>query len=126
MKNLTLEHRRNISLAMRGRTPSNLGKEFSHKGYKHSAETRRRISDLQKGKRVGVAHHLWKGDFVGYRSLHNWVVLHRGTPDTCEHCYKVGLSGKKIQWANKSHQYKRELTDWIRLCVPCHRRYDKS
>ncbi len=33
---------------------------------------------------------------------------------------------KGIQWANKSHTYKRELTDWFALCGTCHKKYDKK
>jgi hypothetical protein len=66
----------------------------------------------------------WKGKNVGYRCLHLWVERILGKPETCEYCGKSGLKGKQIHWANKSHQYKRELTDWIRLCSSCHKYYD--
>ena len=42
----------------------------------------------------------------------------------CEKCGKDGLLGKKIHWANISGEYKRDLFDYMRLCVPCHKRYD--
>ena len=67
----------------------------------------------------------WKGDNVSYRNLHKWVVKWRGQPDTCEDCGKKGTS-HQMHWANKSHQYLRQLSDWIRLCVKCHKKYDKS
>ena len=72
----------------------------------------------------GMKHHNWKGDKVGYVGLHSWVVKHFGKPDTCEHCGTAGLSGRKINWANKSHKYLRDLSDWLRLCVSCHKKYD--
>jgi len=65
----------------------------------------------------------WKGNKVGYRALHNWIENHLGKPLNCSNC---GLNkipkGKKryFQWANISHKYKRDLNDWIRLCVKCH------
>lgn len=69
----------------------------------------------------GPSHPGWKGDQVGLGSLHDWVRRHRGTPSECEHCGKTeGL----FQWANKSGEYKRDLADWLRLCVPCHFKYD--
>ena len=74
----------------------------------------------------GEDRYNWKGDSVGYGGLHNWVKLYLGKPETCEHCGKTGLKGKKIHWANKSQEYRRELTDWLRLCVPCHSRYDRK
>ncbi len=66
----------------------------------------------------------WKGQAAGYQSLHEWVVKHLGKPDTCEHCGRSGLSGRFIQWANKSGKYLRKLDDWIRLCTKCHHKYD--
>ena len=68
----------------------------------------------------------WKGDEVSYNGLHKWVNKHYGRPDTCEHCKTSGLSGHKIHWANKSHEYKRDREDWLRLCVKCHIQYDKK
>ena len=65
----------------------------------------------------------WKGDSAKYGTLHDWVYYHRGSPRYCEHC---GTTKKRMyHWANKSGEYKRDLDDWIRLCVPCHRKYDK-
>ena len=49
-----------------------------------------------------------------------------GRPDTCEHCGINGLRGLKIHWANKSREYKRDLSDWLRLCVSCHKKYDSK
>lgn len=68
----------------------------------------------------------WVGDKIGYRGLHTWVVRVLGKPDTCQKCRKNGLSGKNIHWANKSHEYKRNIEDWLRLCTPCHKKYDLS
>lgn len=64
----------------------------------------------------------WKGDDVGITALHNWVERELGKPKKCEHCGDT--SKRKYDWANKSQEYKRELTDWIRLCRACHTKYD--
>jgi hypothetical protein len=66
----------------------------------------------------------WKGNNVGYFSLHAWVNRYLGKPTKCEHCGKDGLTGHQIQWANTNHKYKRNLKDWIRLCAMCHQKYD--
>ena len=73
----------------------------------------------------GADNSNWKGDNVGYDALHNWVSRQLGKPNTCEHCKKSGLSGQWIQWANKSGNYLRNITDWIRLCAKCHSAYDR-
>ena len=67
----------------------------------------------------------WKGDKAGYGAIHDWVRRHKGTPNTCEHCGKTGLSGRRIHWANIDKKYNRKLEDFIRLCVSCHNRYDE-
>jgi len=64
----------------------------------------------------GEKHLNWKGDKVGYDALHDWVNSRLGKPDTCSYCGRSGLSGRQIHWANKSGDYKRDLTDWVRLC----------
>lgn len=71
-------------------------------------------------------HWKWKGDEVEYRALHAWVERQLGKPTKCEHCDKDNLVGQQINWANKSGEYKRDITDWIRLCVKCHRKYDNQ
>lgn len=98
---------------------------LKHKGKEIPEEVRRKLSEAQKGKRKGIENHLWKGDQVGYRAIHEWIRRERGSPDQCEHCGIIGSeAGKRLVWANKSHEYKRELDDWIRLCYPCHRKHD--
>lgn len=81
-----------------------------------------------KGKTKGEKNINWKGDKVGYRSLHKWVQWWRGKATKCEEC---GLSeipkDKKryFQWSNVSRLYLRDLADWRELCVMCHKHFDK-
>lgn len=64
----------------------------------------------------------WKGNQVGYGALHQWVYRHLGKADKCTMCG----SKKNIQWANKSQEYRRDLTDWLKLCRSCHFAYDDN
>jgi len=64
----------------------------------------------------------YKGDLVGYGALHCWVKYHKGTAKKCEKCG----SHTSVKWANKSHEYKRDLDDWMELCQKCHMRYDRE
>ena len=73
---------------------------------------------------VGKNNPIFKGDTVGYRALHLWVERNLGKPENCIHCGITGLTGHLINWANKSGEYKRDLEDWLRLCVKCHREFD--
>ncbi len=86
--------------------------------------------EIKKGQRLSPStefgqdenHPGWKGDQVGYLSLHKWVYKHKGKAATCEECGRT----ERVQWANKSFEYKRELDDWLELCYWCHREYDKT
>jgi hypothetical protein len=73
---------------------------------------------LKKMRNENSPH--WKGDKVGYYALHDWVYKKKGKPKKCSNCG----SREKVQWANKSFSYKRDLKDWIELCYWCHRKYD--
>lgn len=73
---------------------------------------------------TGENHHYWKGDGATYGSLHDWVARYRGTPKKCEQC--LTEKDTVYQWANISGLYKRDLSDWKRLCVKCHRKMDMN
>lgn len=76
----------------------------------------------------GSRHYLWKQnrEELGYMAKHQWMIKNFGQPKTCEHCQRTDLSGHKIHWANVSNQYKLARTDWLRLCVSCHKLFDLS
>lgn len=67
----------------------------------------------------------WKGDKVGYRALHNWVEKVLGKPKVCQNCGKICTTRNSIHWANKTGKYLRDISDWLRLCVKCHKKHDK-
>lgn len=99
------------------------GQKAWNKGMTAVWTTNRNLENNPSKK--GDQHWNWSGDQVTYRALHKWVVKVLGQPDTCEHCGKSGLSGRQIHWANISRKYLRDKNDWIRLCVKCHKKYDK-
>ncbi len=81
-------------------------------------------------------HSQWKGDGVGDGALHSWIHRKLGKANRCE---RIGCKyprtnaakqtlrqPKTFQWANISHKYKREFSDWIQLCASCHARYDRG
>jgi|WetSurMetagenome_2_1015567.scaffolds.fasta_scaffold02103_7 hypothetical protein len=98
-------------------------------GEKASKETKLKQSESLKGKLThkiiskGENHYLWKGDNVGYEALHHWIKRNMKKPAECVYC---GEDQKRIEWASISHHAKRDLTDYIPLCVTCHREYDKK
>ena len=66
----------------------------------------------------------WKGDDVGYHGIHKWIAKKLGKPNFCENC-KTTIK-KHYHWANISGKYIRDVSDWKRLCVKCHRSFDSS
>ena len=74
-----------------------------------------------KGKNV----HNFKGEKAGYIAKHKWIQKEKGTPFFCEHC-KTTDTTIKYHWSSKTHQHLREVSDWQRLCVKCHSKYDKK
>lgn len=95
-----------------GRTPWNKGL----KGIHLSPDT-----EFKRGRRDDK-HPEWKGEFASYSAVHHWVKRWKGKPIKCEHCGKK----KECQWANIDHNYRRNLDDFISLCVKCHSTYDKE
>lgn len=75
-----------------------------------------------KGQTAGENNNNWKGGTATYQAKHMWVKYHYGRPSECQHC---GTTDKRMyHWANISKEFKRDKNDWLRLCVPCHKRYD--
>lgn len=72
----------------------------------------------------------WKGDTVGYDGIHAWIRNNLGRrPLACDQCGALGKTDKgrwSIQWANKSGDYKRDINDWMSLCIPCHVSHDRQ
>lgn len=116
------------------------------KGWKHSAETKAKMSKWQQGRKRGPMSDAQKKKIseankkmifspehrrkiseakikenAGYGAIHDWVRRWKGAPNVCEQC---GANGRFMNWANRDHKYQRVLDDYIRLCVPCHRKFD--
>lgn len=137
----TEKTKRKLSIAGKGENNPFYGKKHTensknkmreaHLGLQVSPEVKEQISRSLKARGhkppifySGTENYQWKGEHASYSSVHKWVSKYRGKPHFCEHCKKTDLSHRSYNWANKSHQYKRDLEDWIRLCIPCHKKYD--
>ncbi len=100
-----------------------VGERNSFYGKKHSDETKLKMRNAKLGLR-GKNTNRWLGIKAKYRAVHMWIGAILGKPTTCERCGCSELKGHNIHWANKSGQYKRDLSDWLRLCAACHKEYD--
>lgn len=98
-------------------TKGNKPWNYGLKGIHLSPET-----EFKKGDLADANHHSWKGVDAGYVAKHQWIRRKYGKADSCEHCGV--LDAKKYEWANISKSYKRDISDWIKLCTACHHAYD--
>jgi hypothetical protein len=109
----------------------------SEKGKFVSKETRELISKSKKGKMVGSKHHMygrtgeqnpnfkdnsptWKGDKASYFVKHTWINKHYPKKGKCYFCGQKRFT----HYANISGKYKRDIKDFVELCVSCHKKFD--
>jgi len=100
---------------------SELNKRISQTlvGRKLTKEHKVNIANGLVGKvATGEKNGQWKGDNVGYPGVHKWVREKLGTPSHCENC--EATEDVIFDWANLSYEYKRDISDWARLCRRCH------
>lgn len=105
----------------KGRPGWRKGKKFE---YKPNIKLRGKATwnKGQKGYKESAENGMWKGSEASLIAKHTFVVRRLGKPQRCEHC---GTTEKRMyHWANISGNYLRDVSDYIRLCVPCHKRFD--
>lgn len=66
----------------------------------------------------------FKGTLAEYRAIHRWAEKTLGTPMACDNCDSDNMA--RYEWANISGEYKQDKTDWLRLCISCHRKMDST
>ncbi len=118
-------------------------------GKKHSQDTKTKMSVVAKKRCIEKPHTIpdWtdrthslntrlkyledrggnidrtKGNYrIGYVNVHKYIRKRYNFKNECLLC---GVQGK-MQLANKSGEYKKELDDWLELCPKCHHKYDKE
>jgi len=69
----------------------------------------------ERSKNKAEKNGMWKGDSVGYFSLHKWVAKRIQKPDICPCCN----INKPHDITNKG-VYDRNLDNWEWLCRKCH------
>ena len=117
-KPLSEEHVKSLKIAQRKRFDN--GDIIWSKGKKFTKEHRDNLSSSHIGKisRKRICHLDSRRE---YAYLHNWIK--RNLPKLeCEHCGCFD----KLEYANKSGLYKKEIDDWFILCKKCHAKYDQS
>lgn len=64
------------------------------------------------------------GSVKHYHKAHYWISKIMGKPMNCSNCGFTSQNSRQFHWANVSEEYKLELSDWLRLCASCHKKYD--
>lgn len=99
---------------------SRMGKNYGMVGKNHPQYGKKWTSE-KKMKITGINNYAWKGSKVGYSGLHRWVRENKPIPTQCEKCKRKRL---KLDAANISQEYKRDVSDWIYICRRCHMQSD--
>lgn len=93
-----------------------MGHPGAMKGKHHTEETKQKMA-LSK---FNDKNPNWKGDDVGYCSIHEWIKNRKVKTDLCEQCKK----NPPCDLANISGEYKRDVSDYEWLCRSCHMELD--
>ena len=92
------------------------------KGHIVTEETRRKISESRKGRFTGENSPSWKGDKASFKAIHSWISHNKPREYFCTICNE---SVRLTHFANISGEYKRDFDDYIELCPECHVLFDK-
>lgn len=87
-------------------------------GHETSDATREKMRIAKKGKFVNEKNPNWRGDDVSYEQLHLWIKDHKPKPLLCELCGEK----KKLELANISGEYKRDVKDFLWVCRSCNQK----
>lgn len=74
--------------------------------------------------RSGERNNRWRTENLRYDTLHVRVTAARGKPVGCWVCDE-GSPDRRYEWANLTGNYA-DVHDYARMCVPCHRRFDRD
>jgi hypothetical protein len=94
----------------------NIGVNNPNYGKHETEKTKLKISVANSGSQNGM----WKGDKVGYFSIHDWARKRKPKPNLCENCDQQ----PPRDLANISGLYLRDINDYRWLCRKCHMRLD--
>jgi len=134
--NFGKHHSEETKEKMRGKNNPMWGKHLSEEAKRKLQESRgdisgeknywfgKHLSDDHKKKisikNSGENHGNWKGDDVGNIQLHTWIKKRKIKTVLCELCD----AKEPKELANISGEYKRDVDDFMWVCLSCHKTYD--
>ncbi len=75
-----------------------------------------------KGQDNGKSAWFYRDRILEYKALHKRINRKFKEVETCMFCGKKGC----LHCANVSGEYRENLSDWMKLCVSCHMKYDRG
>ena len=92
------------------------------KGFKHSIETKKKISISNTGNKSSQ----WKGDNIKYQAIHNWLRKNFGKANKCEN-KECNHRSKIFEYVLiKGRLYERKRENFKMMCKSCHHKYDMT
>ena len=88
---------------------------------RHNNYSRKRCRKCWWRFTKGKNHPCWRENISDYKYLHQILINENGNPKECAFCH---ITKGRLEWANKAGNYTRYISDYIGLCVPCHRSFD--
>lgn len=91
--------------------------------WKPTAEAVRKMSETKKNSPFtprGETHYLWQKGKISYGGIHSWIRKKLGNAKL----FKCSCGAPAKHWSNVDHKYKRNVKDFVPMCVPCHTKYD--
>lgn len=99
-----------------------------NKGIPHTESTKQKISVAHHGKprpwSRSEGSPVWKGSDIGKRILHLWIGKLQSKL-MCGCCNRTRHE-TRLDFANISGEYKRDIGDFLTLCRKCHFQMDRS
>lgn len=81
------------------------------------------------GEYIGEKSPNWKGDDVGYGTIHDRVRKTKPIPPVCDYCHKIADKNGNIKLVLsniRNHQYTDNPDDYQYVHYSCHIKYDKK
>jgi hypothetical protein len=89
-------------------------------------ENAKKLGLISGGKKrlsiTGEKNYKWKGENASYFAKHIWLNSHYKKPKICSFCKSDKY---RIEWANISGKYVRNISDYIAICRSCHFHFDR-
>ena len=77
-------------------------------------------TSFKKGQNKEEKNVNWKGDNVGYRSIHEYVERRKEKPNECDYCGKENCR-LELSFDHSLGKHTRNIEDYKYLCSKCHK-----